>query len=168
MSSASAEPTEPTEATVAAEVVAVLSDRRHILATAESLTGGGLGAVITAVPGASAVYAGGVVSYATRVKQELLDVPAELVTAHGVVSAACAEAMASAVRRVVGADLGISTTGVAGPEPQEGKPVGLVYVAVADGTSTVSRELRLTGDREAVRAAARLGALRLLLERLAR
>jgi PncC family amidohydrolase len=160
MSSASPEPT------VAAEVVAVLGGRSLTLATAESVTGGGLGAVVTAVPGASAVYAGGVVSYATRVKQELLGVPAELVARHGVVSAACAEAMAEVVRRVVGADLGVSTTGVAGPEPQEGKAVGLVYVAVADGTSTVSRELRLAGDREAIRAATSHGALRLLLERL--
>lgn len=160
MSSAGPEPT------VAAEVVAVLGRRSLTLATAESITGGGLGAVVTAVPGASSVYAGGVVSYATRVKQDLLDVPAGLVARDGVVSAACAEVMAEAVRRVVGADLGVSATGVAGPEPQEGKPVGLVYVAVADGTSTVSRELRLPGDREAVRTAACHGALLLLLERL--
>jgi len=161
MSSASAEPVAAAEA-----VVALLRDRSLTVATAESLTGGGLGALLTAVPGASAVYTGGVVSYATRVKHELLDVPEELVGQHGVVSAACAEAMAEAVRRVVGADLGMSTTGVAGPEPQEGKPMGLVYVGVADGTATVSLELRLAGDREAIRAGTCHGALLLLLERL--
>ena len=156
------------EPALAAAVVSALRSAGRTLATAESLTGGGLGATLTGVAGASAVYAGGVVSYATRVKEELLGVDRRLVADEGVVSAACAEAMAAAVRRVVGADLGVSTTGVAGPEPQEEKPVGLVHVGVADGAVTVSRELRLAGDREAVRAGARLGALQLLLERVQR
>ena len=156
------------EPALAAAVVSALRSAGRTLATAESLTGGGLGATLTGVAGASAVYAGGVVSYATRVKEELLGVDRALVARDGVVSAGCAEAMAEAVRRVVGADVGVSTTGVAGPEPQEGKPVGLVYVGVADGAATVSRELRVEGDRAAVRAGTREAALRLLLEQVGR
>ena len=154
------------EPALAAAVVSALRSAGRTLATAESLTGGGLGATLTGVPGASAVYAGGVVSYATRVKEELLGVDRALVARDGVVSAGCAEAMAEAVRRVVGADVGVSTTGVAGPDPQEGKPVGLVHVGVSLGRSTTSRELRLAGGREAVRTATHASALRLVLERL--
>jgi PncC family amidohydrolase len=135
------------------------------LATAESLTGGGLGDAVTSVPGASTVYAGGVVTYATRVKVDLLGVPADLVEQHGVVSAQCAAAMASRVRDLVGADVGVATTGVAGPDPQEGKPVGLVYVAVADAAGAVVDELALTGDRLAIRRATVAAALRLLVRR---
>ena len=155
-------------ADLAAEVLDLLRQRSVTLATAESLTGGGLGEVITAVPGSSAVYVGGVVSYAGRVKVDLLGVPAAVVRADGVVSAACAQAMATGVRTLVGADLGVSTTGVAGPEEQEGKPPGLVYVAVADAGGVRVRELRLTGDRAAIRAATAQQALLLLREHLGR
>ncbi len=92
------------------------------------------------------------VSYATRVKQEVLGVPAALVTEHGVVSAACAAAMATGVRTLLGADLGLSTTGVAGPDQQEGRPVGTVYVGVADAAGVRTHELHLSGDRAAIRA----------------
>lgn len=136
------------------------------VATAESLTGGGLAATLTEVPGASAVYVGGVVSYATRVKQQVLGVPAAVVEQHGVVSAGCAAAMAEGARSLLGTDLAVSTTGVAGPDSQEGKPVGLVYVAVADRSGTETRELHLAGDREAIRRLAGDLALRLLEERV--
>ena len=121
---------------------------------------------MTSVPGASAAYVGGVVSYATEVKRSLLGVPAEVVLGHGVVSAPCAEAMAGAARELLGADVGVSTTGVAGPEPQEGKPVGLVYVGVADAGGVVAVEHRFSGDRSVVREAAVDAALRLLRDRL--
>jgi PncC family amidohydrolase len=151
---------------VAAEVLDALRGQGLTLGTAESLTGGGLGELVTSVPGSSSVYVGGVVSYASRVKIEVLGVPREVVEGDGVVSAACARAMAVGVRAVVGADVGVSTTGVAGPEEQEGRPVGLVYIAVADAAGAAVRELRLEGDRAAVRAATARGALLLLKDRI--
>ena len=104
----------------AAEVHALLRDRGATLGTAESLTGGRLAALLTAVPGSSETYVGGVVSYATAVKTEVLGVPPEVVETYGVVSAECARAMASGARRVLGATYAVSTTGVAGPGPQDG------------------------------------------------
>ena len=149
-------------------MVGLLRDQGLVLGSAESLTGGLLGARVTSVPGASAAYLGGVVSYATEVKQGLLGVPDEVVAGAGVVSAACAEAMARAVRDLLGADVGVSTTGVAGPDPQEGKPVGLVFTGYADASGTVAVEHHLAGDREAVREAAVDAALTLVRERLSR
>ena len=152
--------------TPAAQAVQVLRAQGLTLASAESLTGGGLGEAVTTVPGASTVYAGGVVTYATRLKVELLGVPADVVAEHGVVSSECAAAMAGRVRELVGADVGVATTGVAGPDPQEGKPVGLVYVAVADATGVAVEELSLTGDRAAIRGATVAAALGLLVRRI--
>jgi nicotinamide-nucleotide amidase len=149
-------------------------DARHVVhglveagltvGTAESLTGGLLGAALTAVPGSSAVYAGGVVSYATRVKTGLLGVPVEVVEAHGVVSSQCAVAMAEAARELLGTDLAVSTTGVAGPDLQEGQPVGTVFVAVAGPGETVVQSEVLSGDRTRIREATVQVALRLLSE----
>ncbi|CUR55724.1 Competence/damage-inducible protein cinA [metagenome] len=122
------------------------------VATAESLTGGLLGAAITATPGSSEVYVGGVVTYATELKMSLLSVPASVVSGPGVVSGECAEAMAAGVRELTGATYAVSTTGVAGPDAQEGKPVGTVFVGVA-GPSAVSHvRLHLAGGRDDVRA----------------
>jgi PncC family amidohydrolase len=154
-------------ATPAEQAVHSLRRAGLTLATAESLTGGGLGDAVTSVPGASEVYAGGIVTYATRVKVDLLGVPGDLVERHGVVSAECAAAMASRVRSVVGCDLGVATTGVAGPDPQEGRPVGSVYVAVADASEVVVEELSLSGDRAAIRRDTVAAALRLLVRRIA-
>lgn len=151
---------------LAAEVVRLLAERRLTLATAESLTGGGVGAALTSVPGSSAVYVGGVISYATRVKVELLEVPLEIVYGDGVVSASCARAMAAGVRRVLGADLAVSTTGVAGPDRQEGKAAGTVFVAVADVRGESVRPLSLHGDRAAIRAATTEAALELVSDRI--
>ena len=129
----------------------LLGSRGATLATAESLTGGQLAAMVTAVPGASAVFRGGLVAYATEVKVDVLGVPESVVEQYGVVSAECAGEMARAVRGLTGATYGVSTTGVAGPDPQEGKPVGTVYVGLAgpDG-STVAVALELVGDRAAI------------------
>ncbi|MDO9495501.1 MAG: CinA family protein [Nocardioides sp.] len=120
------------------------------VATAESLTGGRLAVLLTTAPGASRSYLGGVVSYATDVKTRVLDVPAAVVDEHGVVSAACARAMADGIRRLMGTTYGVSTTGVAGPEPQEEKPPGTVYVAVAGPAGVTALSLELSGDRETI------------------
>ncbi|WP_238993592.1 CinA family protein [Nocardioides caldifontis] len=151
----------------AARVLALAEERGLTLATAESLTGGGVGAVVTSVPGASRVYVGGVVAYAGRVKVELLGVPPEVVEEHGVVSEPCARAMAEGVCRLLGADIGVATTGVAGPDPQEGKAAGTVHVAVAVPGGTHARLLRLDGDRSAVRTGTARGVLELAAEVLA-
>ena len=116
------------------------------------------------MPGASAVFRGGVVSYATDVKVSVLGVPQSLVDAEGVVSAACAAAMASGVRRVLTADVALATTGVAGPDRQEDQPVGTVFVAVAWRDGVRSRRLALAGDRAQIQAAACAAAVDLLGE----
>lgn len=134
----------------AEELVGRLRDRQATLATAESLTGGRLAALVTGVPGASRVYRGGVVAYATEVKQQLLGVPEEVVRHHGVVSVECARAMAEGVRRELGTTYGVSTTGVAGPEEQEGRSVGTVFVGVAGPGGATVTALELAGDRDAV------------------
>ena len=134
----------------AADVHALLRDRGATLGTAESLTGGRLAALLTAVPGSSETYVGGVVSYATSVKTEVLGVPPEVVETYGVVSAECARAMASGARRVLGATYAVSTTGVAGPGPQDGVAAGTVYVAVAGPESVVAVALELVGSRQVV------------------
>ncbi|MCD1145110.1 CinA family protein [Kocuria sp. LUK] len=132
------------------------------LATAESLTGGALAAAVVDVPGASACFEGAVVSYSNRVKAEVLGVPAELLAARGSVDPEVATAMAEGVRRRLGTDWGVSTTGVAGPEAHDGRPVGTVYVGLAGPGGRAVHELRLSGDRAAIRTATVAQALRLL------
>ena len=120
------------------------------LATAESLTGGRLAASLTAVPGASAVYRGGVVAYASELKVSVLGVPQDVVDSVGVVSAECAAAMARGVRTLTGATYGVATTGVAGPSEQEGKPPGTVFVSVDGPTGGPTLALELPGSREQI------------------
>ncbi len=134
-------------------VLELLARRDETLATAESLTGGLLAARLTDIPGASRSFVGGVVSYATRVKMSLLDVPEGVVEGHGVVSEECALAMARGVRARLDATWGVATTGVAGPDRQEGRPVGTVWVAVAGPGGVEARELTLAGDRTSIRHA---------------
>jgi nicotinamide-nucleotide amidase len=150
----------------AAAVVAELTLRARTVATAESLTGGLVSAALTGVPGASAVVRGGVVAYSTEVKASVLGVDADLLAHAGAVDASVAEHMAAGARARMGADYGLATTGVAGPDPAEGKPVGRVFVAVAGpGTSRV-QALDLSGDRAGIRAQTVLAVLRLLGESL--
>ena len=151
---------------LAALLHATLLERGLTVASAESLTGGGLGALLSATPGASTTYRGGVVTYATELKQQLLGVTDEVVAGPGVVSAECAAQMARGARALLGSDYAVSTTGVAGPDPQEGKPVGLVYVGVARPSGVRTVELHLTGDRAAVREAACAAAVRAVLDAL--
>ncbi len=126
--------------------LSMLRSRGLTLALAESVTGGLVAGRLTAVPGASDVVRGAVVSYASDVKFELLGVPRG-----PVVSEAAAAAMASGVRRVLGADVGLALTGVAGPTEQDGMPVGTLCVAVDDGQSVVTHTFRLPGQREQMR-----------------
>ncbi|MCO5992354.1 CinA family nicotinamide mononucleotide deamidase-related protein [Actinoallomurus rhizosphaericola] len=129
----------------------LLAERNATVAVAESLTGGLLGAELTGMPGSSATFLGGVVAYATPLKHSLLGVPADLLAAHGAVHPDVAAAMATGVRERLGASYGLAVTGVAGPEPQDGKPVGTVHIGLAEaGGPPVVRSVRLpvAGDGE--------------------
>jgi len=137
------------------------------VAVAESLTGGLLAAAITSVPGASQVFRGSVTAYATEIKASVLGVDADLLAREGAVDAEVARQMAAGVRSLLGATVGLATTGVAGPTGQDGKPVGLVYVGYAGPDSDpIAEELRLSGDREAIRALTVLRALALAAKRV--
>lgn len=148
----------PVPVPVAPGLIAELTARGETLAVAESLTGGLVVATLVDVPGASAVVRGGVVAYATPIKHELLRVDAELLAAKGAVDAEVARQMAAGVRIAMSIDgepatWGISTTGVAGPDPQDGKAVGTVFVGIASAAGTAAYELHLDGDRDAIRHA---------------
>lgn len=137
------------------------------VATAESCTGGALAAALVSVPGASAVFPGGIVSYAEKAKQTLLGVPAALIAEHGVVSPEVARAMAEGARVALSVDLAVATTGVAGPSggtPET--PVGTVCIAVSGERGTAMYTEHLSGDRDEVRRAAVEAALGRLLEYL--
>jgi PncC family amidohydrolase len=145
------------------------NETRLTVATAESCSGGGVTLRMTSVPGSSAYVLGGIVAYANEAKIALLGVPPEMLATHGAVSAECARAMAEGARRAFGADLAVATTGIAGPGgATAGKPVGLVYLAVAgpEGTPAEVERHHFPGDRAAVVAAAVEGALRLLVDRV--
>ena len=135
------------------------------LVTAESCTGGGIGAALTAISGSSAVYKGGVICYTNWVKEQVLGVPAELLREFGAVSAPVAQAMAEGARKLLQADLAVSVTGLAGPGGDDyGNPVGTVFIGCSNNLRTVSRGYHFSGDREAVRQAAISAALNLVLE----
>ena len=142
---------------LAETVVRTLSQRTLSLATAESLTGGLIGATITDVPGASKVYLGGIVAYASNMKHVLLDVPDEEIVSHTVVSEEVALSMAIGLQNITHADYVVAVTGVAGPEPQAGHAPGEVWIAVL-GPRVASfpqfqqaERFEFEGDREAVR-----------------
>lgn len=151
---------------LARRLVAEATALRRTVAVAESLTAGLVCAAVAGVPGASAVLRGGVVAYATDVKAALLGVDADLLAAHGPVHPDVARQMAQGVRSRLGADLGLATTGVAGPGPDRGRAAGTVFVAVAQAAGVHVRALQLRGDRDEVRRESTEHALRLLLERL--
>ncbi|WP_426246625.1 CinA family protein [Nocardioides sp. LHG3406-4] len=150
----------------AANVLDLLRGRGQTLAVAESLTGGRLAAALTAVPGASAVFLGAVVAYATALKIDVVGVPVALVEEYGVVSAECARAMAVGVRDLTGSSYALSTTGVAGPDPQDGRPVGTVFVGIAGPEGVVAHALSLTGDRLGIAEATVRRALTILADSL--
>lgn len=137
---------------VGALVAEALRARGQTVAVAESCTGGGLGAALTRDPGASDIFAGGVIAYSDAVKREALVVPVAALARHGAVSAQVAEAMAAGARRATGADWALSITGIAGPGgATPTKPVGLVHVGIAGPDLLASEEFHLPGDRERVR-----------------
>lgn len=148
---------------LAESVIQILQGRT--LVTAESCTGGGIGQLLTAVPGSSAVYKGGIISYTNEIKQRLLMVPEDLLIRVGAVSAQVAEAMAQGARQQLNADFAVSVTGLAGPGGDEfGNPVGTVFVGYADESCCISKEFHFIGDRQAVRDQAVYAALSMLME----
>lgn len=146
----------------AATVLAQLQARGETLATAESLTGGLLGATLTGVSGSSRSYRGGVIPYATELKTTLVGVSVTTLAEVGPVAAKTAAEMAAGVRDRLGADWGLALTGVAGPDAQDGHPVGQVFVGISGPAGTTTAELRLEGDRSAVRRRAVIKALAVL------
>ena len=151
----------------AAKVIALLTERKASLATAESCTGGLLGKLLTDVPGASAVYLGGVISYAYAVKEALLDVDPAILREKGAVCSKVACQMAQGVRQRLQADYALATTGNAGPGADPLNPtVGEIYVAISTPEDTVARKLQLNGNREENRLETCRAALQLLLEKL--
>ena len=148
----------------AAELLAALRSRGWSLAVAESLTGGLVAATLVEVPGASATLRGAIVAYATDLKGSLLGVDRDLLDARGAVDPDVARAMADGVRLRLDADVGLATTGVAGPDPQDGHPPGTVHVAVSTPDGARVRSLTLTGDRQQVRSATVDAVLALALE----
>ena len=148
--------------TLCCDVLAALKGKT--LATAESCTGGGIGAAITAVPGSSEVYKGGIISYTNWVKNRILGVDQALLDRFGAVSAPVAEAMAQGARAVLETDVAVSVTGLAGPGGDEfGNPVGLVFIGYSDKNQTISKKFLFPGDRETVRQSAVTEALKLVL-----
>ena len=153
-------------------VISALRDRAWTIGVAESLTGGDLVSALVSVPGASQALRGGIVAYATPLKHSLLGVDAALLAEHGAVHPEVARQMAVGVRRAVaidgiGADIGVSTTGVAGPEAQDGRPVGTVHIAVAAEAGCSIRSFRFEGSRAEIRSRATDAALRAVLDVLA-
>ena len=135
------------------------------LVTAESCTGGGIGAAITAVPGSSEVYKGGVISYTNWVKENILGVDGETLAQNGAVSAQVAQAMAEGVRKSLQADVAISVTGLAGPGGDDFRnPVGTVFIGYCDGNNAYARKYLFSGDRETVRQKTIQTALELVLQ----
>ncbi len=135
-------------------------------ATAESCTGGMIGQMITAVPGSSNVYKGGIISYTNEIKHALLGVDTTLLETEGAVSAPVAKAMAEGARRVLGADIAVSVTGLAGPGGDDrGNPVGTVSIGYADDRGAEALGFHFTGDREAVRTQAAEAALQIVLSK---
>ena len=148
---------------LSAKVLKALSGKR--LATAESLTGGGIGQAITSVSGASKVYAGGIISYTNEVKHRVLKVPTKFLETLGPASKPVAEYMAADARGILKADVAVSVTGLAGPDGDEfGNPVGTVFIGYADQKYLFAREYHFDGDREEIREQTICAALKLVLE----
>ncbi len=147
------------------QIAAALLEKNRTLATAESCTGGLVGAALTGLPGSSAWYLGGIIAYSNALKTRLLGVPLKIIGTHGAVSPETARAMAEGAREQTGADFAVAVTGIAGPDggtPE--KPVGLVYMAVTGLEKTAEFEHRFSGTRADIRAAATEAALHHVLD----
>ncbi len=156
----------PNARELATEILRLLTAAGQTVAAAESLTGGLVAAALTDIPGSSVAFRGGVVAYATELKAQLLGVDSRMLAAHGPVYAPVAAAMADGVRKLLGATVGVATTGVAGPGPADGWPQGTLHIAVSLADDTVVRTMALAGNRDEVRRLAVERALGLLLGRL--
>ncbi len=156
----------PNARELATEILRLLTAAGQTVAAAESLTGGLVAAALTDIPGSSTAFRGGVVAYATELKAQLLGVDARMLAEHGPVYAPVAAAMADGVRKLLGATVGVATTGVAGPGPTDGWPQGTLHIAVSLADDTVVRTMALAGNRDEVRRLAVERALGLLLGRL--
>ncbi|MDQ0734244.1 CinA family protein [Arthrobacter agilis] len=157
-----------TGAQLASDVVALATRLGLTVATAESLTAGMVAAALAEVPGASSVLQGGIVAYQVSVKQNLLGVDAQLLAEAGAVDPRVAEAMARGAREALAADIGVATTGVAGPTAHQGKPVGTVFTAISTASGTETFEHHFPGGRDAVRRASCEAVLTELLGALSR
>lgn len=145
------------------DVLAALKGKT--LVTAESCTGGGIGAALTAVPGSSSVYKGGIICYTNWVKEHVLGVPGELLEEYGAVSGQVAAAMAECARERLQADIAVSVTGLAGPDGDDrGNPIGMVYIGYCDARQTCAKSFLFKGCREAVREQAICAALEIVLK----
>lgn len=145
------------------EVLKVLEGKT--LVTAESLTGGGIGAALTSVSGSSSVYKGGIISYTNEVKHRILGVPSEILQQQGAVSEPVAGAMAEGARRLLQADVAVSVTGLAGPGADDfGNPVGTVFIGYSDNNVLEVKHFLFEGDRESVRSQTVEAALQLILK----
>ncbi|MGB3828585.1 MAG: nicotinamide-nucleotide amidohydrolase family protein [Ornithinimicrobium sp.] len=158
-------------ASLAVAIIDLSRDQGWTIGTAESLTGGLLASALVSVPGASHVVRGGIVAYAADLKRTVLGVGDEVISAYGTVSQQCAEAMGAGACRVLTADFGVATTGVAGPDASEGHPPGTIHLAVAGGPKdreevTVHEALHMRGSRSQIRAEATRAGLSLLLNTL--
>jgi PncC family amidohydrolase len=138
---------------LAREIIAEMAGEKLTLATAESITGGGLGQVLTSVAGSSAVFEGGIVSYSDKSKKKFLSVPQQVLATLSAVSESVAITMAEEARTSFETDYAISTTGVAGPGMAYGQKAGTVWIAIASKSGTSTMLLEITGDREQVRHA---------------
>ena len=149
---------------VAEKTVNALIEKNKKIATAESCTGGLLSTLITSISGASGVFGLGVCSYSPAAKHEILHVSSETLEKYGTVSPHTAKQMAENVRKIARADIGVSVTGVAGPNMSEGKPVGLVYIALSDGINTTVKELNIENrGRDFIRNTAALEVFKLII-----
>jgi PncC family amidohydrolase len=158
-------PPDPEVFALAQQVGERLRQRGQSLAVAESCTGGLLGAALTDVPGSSAYFLGGIICYADRVKVDLLRVPEPTLRQHGAVSEQTAAAMAEGVRQLLRANIGVSITGVAGPDAEESKPAGLTFIGIAIDASSTQR-FQWNGDRWDNRRRSVIAALELLVRAL--
>lgn len=152
----------PSDLGIVPEIMALLAQHRATVAVAESLTGGLVAAELTAVPGASHAVRGSITAYATDLKSTILGVDPEILAGRGPVDPDVAVQMAAGARQVLAADYGVATTGVAGPEPQGGKAVGTVFVAVIGPAGSTVISPALAGDRDSIRRGAVRAALSLL------
>ncbi|MEC5200707.1 nicotinamide-nucleotide amidase [Arthrobacter sp. PL16] len=168
MTAGGAEPGRTERPAAAADVVALASRLGLTIATAESLTAGMVASVLADVPGASAVLQGGIVAYQVAVKEKLLNVDAQLLATAGAVDPRVAAAMANGARLALAADIGVATTGVAGPAAHQGKAVGTVFTAISTASHTATFEHHFPGGRDAVREATRDAVLIELLQELSK